>query len=101
MFEEYFFEKQRVINIFAQFHMRIEFSLKSIGYNNFNEQMMISEDRVIAEKLSANKTRYACPIAEAISTLEDENKRFPPLIRRLFERMAQEPGLSTSGGKPL
>ena len=43
MFEEYFFEKQRVINIFAQFHMRIEFSLKSIGYNNFNEQMMISE----------------------------------------------------------
>ena len=43
MFEEYFFEKQRVINIFAQFHMRIEFSLKSIGYNNFNEQMMISD----------------------------------------------------------
>ena len=43
MLEEYFFEKQRVINIFAQFHMRIEFSLKSIGYNNFNEQMMISE----------------------------------------------------------
>ena len=48
MFEEYFFEKQRVINIFAQFHMRIEFSLKSIGYNNFNEQMMISEYTKIA-----------------------------------------------------
>ena len=42
MFEEYFFVKQRVINIFAQFHMRIAFSLKSIGYKNFNEQMMIS-----------------------------------------------------------
>ena len=56
MFEEYFFEKQRVINIFAQFHMRIEFSLKSIGYNNFNEQMMISDPK-------SNVTDFRSPSA--------------------------------------
>ena len=62
MFEEYFFEKQRVINIFAQFHMRIEFSLKSIGYNNFNEQMMISDHTVRGEMFMGQTLMIHQPI---------------------------------------
>ncbi len=53
-------------------------------------------DKLIAikQELSSSKTQYAQPIAEAISDLEDESLRFPPLIRQLFDEMSKEPGLT-------
>nr|VFK61040.1 MAG: putative ATP-dependent endonuclease of the OLD family [Candidatus Kentron sp. UNK]VFK69581.1 MAG: putative ATP-dependent endonuclease of the OLD family [Candidatus Kentron sp. UNK] len=48
----------------------------------------------IRQELSDNKTRYARPIAEAITELDDEKLRFPPLIRQLFDTMSKQLGLT-------
>nr|VFK11691.1 MAG: putative ATP-dependent endonuclease of the OLD family [Candidatus Kentron sp. LPFa] len=48
----------------------------------------------IREELDKNKTRYARPVAEAITGLDDETLRFPPLIRQLFERISEQLGLT-------
>ena len=52
----------------------------------------------IQQELKNGKSQYAKPVAEAISGLKDETLRFPPLIRQLFDRMSQEPGLNRQQG---
>ena len=52
----------------------------------------------IKQELKCGKSQYAQPVAEAISSLEDETLQFPPLIRELFDRMSQEPGLNRQQG---
>lgn len=47
----------------------------------------------ICEELSNNKTKYGKPIAEAITSMAQENLRFPALIRSLFEKMSDDLGL--------
>ena len=49
----------------------------------------------ILQELSAekNKTRYAKPLAEAITGMGQENLRFPALIRSLLEKMSVDLGL--------
>nr|VFJ48495.1 MAG: putative ATP-dependent endonuclease of the OLD family [Candidatus Kentron sp. FM]VFJ48660.1 MAG: putative ATP-dependent endonuclease of the OLD family [Candidatus Kentron sp. FM] len=48
----------------------------------------------ISKELDKNKTRYARPIAEAITKLDDEALRSPPCIRQLFDAMSSQLGLT-------
>jgi putative ATP-dependent endonuclease of OLD family len=47
----------------------------------------------IRGELSNNKTKYGKPIAEAITSMDQEDLRFPVLIRSLFEKMSDNLGL--------
>nr|VFJ42843.1 MAG: putative ATP-dependent endonuclease of the OLD family [Candidatus Kentron sp. DK] len=47
----------------------------------------------IGKELKKNKTRYARPVAEAITELDDTALRFPPLIRQLLDEMSKQLGL--------
>lgn len=48
----------------------------------------------IKQELSASKTRYALPLALAITSMTDPTSRFPTLIRELFETMSLRLGLT-------
>lgn len=48
----------------------------------------------IEQELSANKTRYALPLALAITSMTDPTSRFPTLIRELLETMSLRLGLT-------
>ncbi len=50
----------------------------------------ISKDR--------NKIIYATPIATAFTELDDENLKFPRLIRKLFEKVSDDLGIPRRGG---
>ena len=47
----------------------------------------------VYEELSEYKTKYGKPLAEAITGMNQENLRFPALIRVLFEKMSDDIGL--------
>jgi len=53
------------------------------------------ENKLVAIKteLSKNKTKYATPVAEAISGMNDNTLRFPLLVRSLFDKMSADLGL--------
>jgi putative ATP-dependent endonuclease of OLD family len=51
----------------------------------------------ICSKLEKNKTLYGKLIAEAITSIENENLRFPPLIKSLFEKISDDLGLVKRG----
>ncbi|AET63680.1 ATP-dependent nuclease [Methanothrix harundinacea] len=51
----------------------------------------------ICSTLEKNKTLYGKQIADAITGMEDEKLRFPPLIRSLFEKMSDDLGLEKRG----
>jgi len=55
----------------------------------------IDPQKKILQELSSgkNKTRYAKPLAEAITGMAQENIRFPALIRALFKKMSADIGL--------
>jgi putative ATP-dependent endonuclease of OLD family len=44
----------------------------------------------VCEELLLNKTKYGKLVAEAITSMDDETLRFPPVIRTLFENMSAE-----------
>lgn len=46
--------------------------------------------RALVNVLSDNKTQYGRPIAEIITNLDVDNRRFPPLIRALFKKMSDD-----------
>ncbi|MCK4731514.1 MAG: hypothetical protein KAT65_03560, partial [Methanophagales archaeon] len=52
----------------------------------------------IREELSNNKTKYGKPIAEAITSMDQEDLRFPVLIQSLFEKMSDDLGLEKRRG---
>ncbi len=49
-------------------------------------------ERALCDVLSGNKTQYGKPLAEAITSM-DEELRYPPLIRSLFEKISDDLGL--------
>lgn len=51
----------------------------------------------ICSTLKKDKTLYGKRIAEAIIDMENEDLRFPPLIRSLFEKMSGDLGLEKKG----
>lgn len=51
----------------------------------------------ICSTLKKDKTLYGKRIAEAIIDMENEDLRFPPLIRSLFEKMSDDLGLEKKG----
>ncbi|MEQ8462924.1 ATP-dependent nuclease [Coleofasciculus sp. E1-EBD-02] len=49
--------------------------------------------RAMIDILSGDKTKYALPLAQAITNLTDEKRRFPGKIRQLFEQISDDIGL--------
>lgn len=49
--------------------------------------------RAAKDAMASAKTKLAKPLARAISSLQDEERRFPPAIRKLFDIIAQNQGL--------
>lgn len=49
--------------------------------------------RAMIDILSGDKTKYGLPLAQAITNLTDENRRFPGKIRQLFEQISDDIGL--------
>jgi putative ATP-dependent endonuclease of OLD family len=47
--------------------------------------------------LHEGKARYGKPLAEEITSMPQENRRFPELIRTLFEKMSDDLGLKKRG----
>ncbi|MDD1413245.1 hypothetical protein MEN41_00860 [Dolichospermum sp. ST_con] len=43
--------------------------------------------------LTEGKTQYGLPIAESITDLQDQERRFPKKIRQLFEKISDDIGL--------
>jgi putative ATP-dependent endonuclease of OLD family len=48
------------------------------------------DDRAMTDILTEGKTKYGLPLAESILNLEDESKRFPPKLRKLFEKISDD-----------
>lgn len=71
--------------------------------NALRKKWLLKPDKIAAikQELSGGKAQYARTIADAIAGLEDENLRFPPLIRRLFDEMEKGPGLKRRGQSQL
>ena len=51
------------------------------------------DTRAMIDILSGDKTKYGLPLAQAITNLTDENRRFPRKIRQLFEQISDDIGL--------
>jgi len=51
------------------------------------------DTRAMIDILSGDKTKYGLPIAQAITALTDEQRRFPGKIRQLFEQVSDNLGL--------
>jgi len=49
--------------------------------------------RAMIDILNGDKTKYGLPLAQAITNLTDENRRFPRKIRQLFEQISDDIGL--------
>jgi putative ATP-dependent endonuclease of OLD family len=47
-------------------------------------------ERAARDAMSASKTKLAKPLARVISSLEDEDRRFPPGILKLFDIIAED-----------
>lgn len=60
------------------------------GGNTRNYQSPQDDDRAMIDILTEGKTKYGLPLAESILSLEDENKRFPPKLRKLFEKISDD-----------
>jgi putative ATP-dependent endonuclease of OLD family len=53
--------------------------------------------QAITDILHEGKARYGKPLAEEITGMTEENRRFPALIRTLFEKMSDDLGLEKRG----
>lgn len=51
------------------------------------------DTRAMIDILTEGKTQYGLPIAQEITKLPDENRRFPSKIRQLFEQISDDIGL--------
>ena len=51
------------------------------------------DTKAMIDILSGDKTKYGLPLAQAITNLTDENRRFPGKIRQLFEQISDGIGL--------
>lgn len=49
--------------------------------------------KAVCDAMNENKTRMAEPLASALSAITDEARRFPNLIRAMFERISTDYGL--------
>ncbi|MEO5362658.1 MAG: AAA family ATPase [Magnetococcus sp. DMHC-8] len=57
--------------------------------------------KAACDAMSESKTRMAEPIASVLSAISDETRRFPTLIRALFEKISADHGLRQEGrGEP-
>ncbi len=63
------------------------------GKGNRDYQSAGGAERAAKDAMSNAKTKMAKPLARIISALEDENRRFPPGIRKLFDTIANQQGL--------
>lgn len=50
-------------------------------------------ERAAVDAMSSAKTKLAKPLARSISSIQDQERRFPPAIRKLFDIIAQDQGL--------
>jgi putative ATP-dependent endonuclease of OLD family len=49
--------------------------------------------RALIDVLTGGKTQYGLPLAKSITSLEDDERRFPKKIRQLFEKISDDLGL--------
>lgn len=57
--------------------------------------------RAIIDILSEGKTKYAAPLAHAITSLEDTKRRIPKKIKEMFEQIESEAPQTIRGGVKL
>ena len=48
------------------------------------------KERAIIDILSERKTKYAAPLARAITSLEDTKRRIPKKVKEMFEQIESE-----------
>ena len=58
-------------------------------------------NQAIIEILSGEKTKYAAPLAHAITSLEDTKRRIPKKIKEMFEQIESEAPQTIRGGVKL
>jgi putative ATP-dependent endonuclease of OLD family len=60
------------------------------GGGTRNYQSPQDDDRAMIDILTEGKTKYGLPLTESILSLENESKRFPPKLRKLFEKISED-----------
>lgn len=53
--------------------------------------------KAVYDAMAEQKTRLAEPLAMTLCAIADETRRFPPLIRALFDKMTADHGLTQAG----
>ncbi|PNU18605.1 ATP-dependent endonuclease [Geothermobacter hydrogeniphilus] len=81
--------------------------VQSVNENHIDalkQQWANETDKLAAIKTelskAGNKTKYATPVAAAISNMDDIALKFPPLVRELFDQMAADLDLTPTHEAP-
>jgi putative ATP-dependent endonuclease of OLD family len=69
-------------------NMKNQKSVKGGGTRNYQSPQ--DDDRAMIDILTEGKTKYGLPLTESILSVENESKRFPPKLRKLFEKISDD-----------